>query len=309
MNLIQVLPIGCSGPSADGSSPPGLANGRGGASGDAGSPLSLADLCAALCAELAAELRVPCEVVDGPFDPSPARHPERLQFHSTELLARMERLFRQRTPRVRVEAGSQLPEAGEQLPVAGGRLPEAERQLLVSGSWFLETGKQLSEAGSRLSETSNQQPAGGNQLPEAGSRLPETGNRLPTTAYRLPSPEPRIAPTDYRLPSTDSRLLGVTSLDLYIPTLTFVFGEAQLHGPCALVSTHRLRQEFYGLPPDPRLAAERLLKEAVHELGHTLGLRHCDDYRCAMAPSHGVEWIDLKSSRLCPDCQSRAASL
>lgn len=103
------------------------------------------------------------------------------------------------------------------------------------------------------------------------------------------------------------RLLGVTSLDLYIPILTFVFGEAQLNGSCALVSTHRLRQEFYGLPADPELLQKRLLKEAVHELGHTLSLTHCEDYRCAMAPSHTVEWIDLKGSSLCEGCRRRAA--
>jgi archaemetzincin len=101
------------------------------------------------------------------------------------------------------------------------------------------------------------------------------------------------------------RLLAVTPFDLYIPILTFVFGEAQLNGPCAVVSTHRLRQEFYGLPPDPELMRQRLLKEAVHELGHTLGLIHCDDYQCAMAPSHAVEWIDLKQGTLCANCRAR----
>jgi archaemetzincin len=102
------------------------------------------------------------------------------------------------------------------------------------------------------------------------------------------------------------RLLGVTPLDLYIPILTFVFGEAQLNGSCAVVSTHRLRQEFYGLPPDPELLRERLIKESVHELGHTLGLTHCDDYLCVMAASHAVEAIDLKSSSLCADCHARS---
>src|SRR6516165_5973104 len=71
-----------------------------------------------------------------------------------------------------------------------------------------------------------------------------------------------------RLAPGSWRLLGVTPLDLYIPILTFVFGEAQLNGACALVSTHRLGQEFYGLPADPILDRQRLLKEAVHELGH-----------------------------------------
>jgi predicted Zn-dependent protease len=102
------------------------------------------------------------------------------------------------------------------------------------------------------------------------------------------------------------RVLGVTGVDLYIPILTFVFGEAQMGGPCAIVSFHRLMQEFYGLDADPSLLAARLIKEAVHEVGHTLDLTHCDDYTCAMAPSHAVEWIDLKESTLCQNCQERA---
>ncbi len=102
------------------------------------------------------------------------------------------------------------------------------------------------------------------------------------------------------------RVLGVTGVDLYIPILTFVFGEAQMGGPCAIVSYHRLRQQFYGLPPDPNLLAERLVKESVHEVGHTIDLTHCGEYSCAMAPSHAVEWIDLKEATLCSACQSRA---
>ena len=102
------------------------------------------------------------------------------------------------------------------------------------------------------------------------------------------------------------RLLGVTGRDLYIPILTFVFGEAQMGGPCAIVSAHRLRQEFYGLPPDRELYRQRVIKEAVHELGHTVSLTHCQDYSCAMAPSHAVEWIDLKESKLCTDCRAVA---
>ena len=102
------------------------------------------------------------------------------------------------------------------------------------------------------------------------------------------------------------RLLGITQLDLYIPILTFVFGEAQLGGTSAVVSYHRLQQEFYGLPQDRDLLANRLLIESVHELGHTVRLTHCHDYQCAMAPSHAVEWIDIKDSGFCEDCLARA---
>ena len=102
------------------------------------------------------------------------------------------------------------------------------------------------------------------------------------------------------------RLLGVTERDLYIPILTFVFGEAQMGGASAIVSHHRLTQEFYGLPADLNLLANRLLIESVHELGHTLHLTHCDDYHCAMAPSHAVEWIDIKDSGFCESCLAKA---
>jgi archaemetzincin len=104
-------------------------------------------------------------------------------------------------------------------------------------------------------------------------------------------------------PHEGSHLLGVTDVDLYIPILTFVFGEAELSGCCAVVSYHRLVQERYGLPPDRPLLVERLVKEAVHELGHTAGLTHCDDYDCVMAASHAVEWIDLKGAALCEECR------
>jgi archaemetzincin len=102
------------------------------------------------------------------------------------------------------------------------------------------------------------------------------------------------------------RILGVTDADLYIPILTFVFGEAQLGNAGALVSTHRLHPEFYGMPKDPQLLQARLLKEAIHELGHTFGLHHCPDYLCVMSASHSVERIDLKHADFCPACTGAA---
>jgi len=103
----------------------------------------------------------------------------------------------------------------------------------------------------------------------------------------------------------DCRVLAVADVDLYIPILKYVFGEAQMGGPCAVISAYRLRQEFYGLAQDDVLFERRLLKEAIHELGHTFNLHHCEDYRCAMASSHAVEWIDLRESRLCNSCYHR----
>lgn len=105
------------------------------------------------------------------------------------------------------------------------------------------------------------------------------------------------------------RVLGVAAVDLYIPILTFVFGEAQIGGPCAVLSGHRLHEEFYGLPTDHALFRQRLIKEAIHEVGHTLSLTHCDDYRCVMASSHAVEWIDLKENTLCGSCRAAATPM
>ena len=104
------------------------------------------------------------------------------------------------------------------------------------------------------------------------------------------------------------RVLGVTDFDLYVPVLTFVFGEGQLGGGGGLISLCRLREEFYGLPAKPELLRERAAKEAVHELGHTLGLRHCGNWQCVMASTHAVERLDLKSREFCAMCK-RAAGL
>lgn len=97
-------------------------------------------------------------------------------------------------------------------------------------------------------------------------------------------------------------LLGVAAVDLYVPIFTFVYGEAQLGGPAALVSTYRLRPEFYGENGDGHLMAERLVKEALHEVGHTLGLRHCRDWSCPMAASTAIERLDLKGASYCELC-------
>jgi archaemetzincin len=108
-------------------------------------------------------------------------------------------------------------------------------------------------------------------------------------------------------PAAGRVALVITEADLYVPVLTFVFGEAQLNGPRAIVSTHRLREEFYGQAGDEAKLNERLAKEALHELGHTQGLRHCDNWRCAMASSHAVERLDLKEAQYCRRCLDRFA--
>ncbi len=104
------------------------------------------------------------------------------------------------------------------------------------------------------------------------------------------------------------RVLGITDVDLFIPILTFVFGEAQLEGTAAVVSVARLVDHA-----DRRRTALRLATESVHELGHTFGLVHCGAIEgtgrhaapCVMSRSASVRTVDEKSLRLCPACRAR----
>jgi archaemetzincin len=103
---------------------------------------------------------------------------------------------------------------------------------------------------------------------------------------------------------TEGRVLGLTDQDLFIPILTFVFGEAQVGGRAAVVSTARLGEPGF---PDERVVLERLAKESVHEVGHMLGLLHCGTPGCVMARSASVRDVDHKRSELCPACRGHIA--
>ena len=104
------------------------------------------------------------------------------------------------------------------------------------------------------------------------------------------------------------RLLGVVDLDLYVPELNFVFGQASLRGKEAVIALPRLRQSLYGLPDDPGLFQQRVVKEAVHELGHTYGLGHCPDRLCVMHFSNSLHDTDIKGRSFCSNCQVGLAS-
>ena len=103
-------------------------------------------------------------------------------------------------------------------------------------------------------------------------------------------------------PRGTARLIGLTDADLFIPVLTFVFGEAQLKGPVAVVSTARLLGA--GLPGEAARLPIRLRTEVIHELGHTFGLLHCRSPRCAMARSASLRDVDAKQPDLCETCRA-----
>jgi len=111
------------------------------------------------------------------------------------------------------------------------------------------------------------------------------------------------------LPTGAQKVLGITDVDLFIPVLTFVFGEAQVGGPAAVVSTARLGRTFDDKPASPTQVEARLTKECLHELGHTFGLVHCGAGACVMSRSNSVLDVDQKRPAFCRDCRQRLEEL
>ena len=101
------------------------------------------------------------------------------------------------------------------------------------------------------------------------------------------------------------RVVGIADVDLYVPRLNFVFGEADIGSGTAIVSLCRLRPEYYGLAPDEALFLERATKEIVHELGHTFGLGHCSNNKCVMHFSNSLADTDVKEAHFCNKCRPK----
>jgi len=104
-------------------------------------------------------------------------------------------------------------------------------------------------------------------------------------------------------------VLGLTALDLYVPGLNFVFGEAHCPGKVAVISLFRLNPEFYGQSANKQLFYERAVKEAIHEVGHTLGLVHCKNSSCVMFFSNSILDTDRKKTSFCEKCSTFVAGV
>jgi archaemetzincin len=98
------------------------------------------------------------------------------------------------------------------------------------------------------------------------------------------------------------KVLGVLDVDLFVPILTYVFGEAQQGGRCAIVSIFRFRRNPDRSASPSSLLLERSAKVAMHEVGHLLDLGHCMDEKCLMHFSGGLEDVDKAPLYFCRYC-------
>ncbi len=99
------------------------------------------------------------------------------------------------------------------------------------------------------------------------------------------------------------RVLGITARDLCTPILTYVFGEAYMNGPSAVMSCFRLYRGSGDEPVSLEHFLDRATKIALHEIGHTFNLPHCHTDRCVMRASNTLRDLDEKLNYLCDYCE------
>jgi archaemetzincin len=162
--------------------------------------------------------------------------------------------------------------------IAVGSVPPAMMEFLQEGL-RRELGAQV-----RLGKT----------LPLPAS-WPEGGKQYPA--------EPFLESLVAARPPGQELILGVTAVDLAYQDFNFIFGLADSQTHCAVISLARLYPEYYGQPRNPRLFKERALKEAIHEIGHLMGLHHCPDPTCIMFFSNSIVGTDRKGPGFCQECR------
>lgn len=140
------------------------------------------------------------------------------------------------------------------------------------------------------------------KFPDREVKIATQGLEHPDYAYSPKRKQYQAGPILEKLSRFNAqaeRVLGVADLDLFTPGLNFIFGQAQIGGPAAIIALARLHPEFWGQHANPQLFQERTTKETIHELGHTYGLEHCTHPTCVMYFSNMLEETDRKSERFC----------
>lgn len=110
--------------------------------------------------------------------------------------------------------------------------------------------------------------------------------------------------TEYNPPEGE-KVLGIVDVDLYAPGLNFLFSQSEISGGTALLSLARLGRQYFFLPAGKTLLLDRATKEAVHTLGHTVGLDDCFDAKCVMHYSNNVSETDNKQAEFCHWCRAK----
>ncbi|MCA9523418.1 MAG: matrixin family metalloprotease [Myxococcales bacterium] len=137
---------------------------------------------------------------------------------------------------------------------------------------------------------------------EVAPRLP-----LPKLAYYPPRKRYRAEKIlDWLAPTVPKRLrlvLAITATDISTSKPPHkdwgVLGLATLDGRVSVISLFRCRRRARSV----RHALVRLMKVAVHEVGHNLGLDHCPHRGCLMEDGHGSVLTTDRERDLCPSCR------
>lgn len=167
-----------------------------------------------------------------------------------------------------------------------------EKNILISPIGIIEPSL-LKKIGEKVADIFNYPVSVCTLLDDVGFAFsPERDQYNSTTIIKRLS---ELAPTNYL------KVIAICENDLFIPILTYVFGEAQLNGRSCIISTYRLKDTRAFINPEG-IFAERIIKEAVHELGHTFNIRHCPDKTCAMHYCRSLEDVDHKEIRMCRYC-------
>jgi archaemetzincin len=137
-------------------------------------------------------------------------------------------------------------------------------------------------------------------VPESSLNQERGQYDAPALLKYLASCLPELAP--------DQKVLGIIDADIYAENLDFLFGLSDKKTGHSLISLVRLRPEFSGHDSNNKLFCCRIVKEAVHEIGHTLGFNHCQYSSCVMHFSAILEDTDRKDSRFCYCCREKFAA-